>query len=450
MIHKLDASIEVSTTKVKAFASDYSSVTGCDPLAVIWPKNQSECQTVMAWANETKTHIILRGAGSGTTGGAIAEKPSVIVCLDKMNQILDFDIDNATITVEPGVVLKQIHDIVQSKGLFYPPDPASLAMCTIGGNVAENAGGPRALKYGVTRDYVIGLTGIWANGEPFRYGGKIKKNVAGYDLIGLLVGSEGTLGMITEITLKLIPKPPVVMEAISSFKTSKAAVEALVRVMRSGIHPSTAEFMVESCVEASLQYMNESSKFKRSNAYIIWQLDGITHDDVFEQLLQVKSMAQSDGWVPMDTPEISDHVWAVRRNVSLGLKRMAGKKYSEDIVVPMAVVPTVIDELAKLNHPSGIQVLGYGHLGDGNIHVNILKMTASEEEWEQYAGDVIAQVMDLAVRYGGSISGEHGIGLTKKEFMPLIFSIHDVSIMRQIKAVVDPNQLLNTGKIFST
>jgi glycolate oxidase len=366
-----------------------------------------------------------------------------------MNQILDFDTDNATITVGPGVVLKEIHDRVEYKGLFYPPDPASLAMCTIGGNVAENAGGPRALKYGVTRDYVIGLKGVWANGEPFCYGGKIKKNVAGYDLIGLLVGSEGTLGMITEITLKLIPKPPVVMAAISSFKTSQAAIDALIRVMRSGIHPSTAEFMVAACVEASLNYMNESSKFKRNNAYIIWQLDGISKDHVFEQLMQVQSMAQSDGWTPMDTPEMSEHVWSVRRNVSLGLKQLAGKKYSEDIVVPMAMVPTVIHELSKLNHPSGIQVLGYGHLGDGNIHVNILKMTASESEWDQYAGDVIEKVMHLAVRYGGSISGEHGIGLTKKKFMPLIFSTHDVAIMRQMKAMVDPHQLLNTGKIFN-
>tara|TARA_B100001121_G_scaffold309962_1_gene338777 strand:- start:2339 stop:3691 length:1353 start_codon:yes stop_codon:yes gene_type:complete len=449
MIHELDASIEVSTTAGDAFQSDYSSVTGCTPLAVIWPKNHSECQAVMAWANQTNTHIIVRGAGSGTTGGAIAEKPSVIVCLDKMNQIIDFDTNNATITVEPGVVLKQIHDLVESKGLFYPPDPASLAMCTIGGNVAENAGGPRALKYGVTRDYVIGLTGVWANGEPFYYGGKIKKNVAGYDLIGLLVGSEGTLGMITEITLKLIPKPPVVMEAMSAFKSPQAAINALIKVMHAGIHPSTAEFMVASCVSAALKYMNEPSKFKQSNAYIIWQLDGTTHDDVFEQLMQVKSMAQGDGWTPMDTEEMSDHVWAVRRNVSLGLKLMAGKKYSEDIVVPMAVVPTVIDELAKLNHPSGIQVLGYGHLGDGNIHVNILKMNASDTDWDRHAGEVIAQVMDLAVRHGGSISGEHGIGVTKKDFMPLVFSNHDVSIMRQIKAVVDPNQLLNTGKIFN-
>jgi glycolate oxidase len=239
------------------------------------------------------------------------------------------------------------------------------------------------------------------------------------------------------------------MAAISSFKTSQAAIDALIRVMRSGIHPSTAEFMVAACVEASLNYMNESSKFKRNNAYIIWQLDGISKDHVFEQLMQVQSMAQSDGWTPMDTPEMSEHVWSVRRNVSLGLKQLAGKKYSEDIVVPMAMVPTVIHELSKLNHPSGIQVLGYGHLGDGNIHVNILKMTASESEWDQYAGDVIEKVMHLAVRYGGSISGEHGIGLTKKKFMPLIFSTHDVAIMRQMKAMVDPHQLLNTGKIFN-
>ena len=449
MFDQLDASIEVSKEDVSEYQSDHSSLAGQQPLAVIWPKNHSECQSVVDWANKTKTHMIIRGAGSGTTGGAIANQPSVIVCLDKMNHVIDFDEKNATITVEPGVILKQIHDIVESKGLFYPPDPASLNICTIGGNISENAGGPRALKYGVTRDYVIGLAGIWANGESFNYGGKLKKNVAGYDLIGLLVGSEGTLAVITEITLKLIPKPPVKMEALSTFKSAGDALNALTAVMQAGIHPATAEFMVDTCVEASLAYMNESAKFTQAKAYIIWQLDGTTSDDVFEQLMQVQLLSQGLGWCPMDSDELSHHVWNVRRNVSLGLRKLAGEKFSEDIVVPISSVPKVISELESLTHPSGIQVLGYGHLGDGNIHVNILKMTATDNDWKAYVNDIIAEVMSLAVKYGGSISGEHGIGLTKKDFMPLIFSEHDLSIMRQIKQTVDPNYILNTGKIFN-
>ena len=448
MLDQLDASIEVSINDIAAFASDHSSIKGKKPLAVVWPKTHAECQSVIQWANKTETALVIRGAGTGTTGGAIATSDAVIVCLDKMNQIIELDTKNATITVEPGVIVEDIHQLVEEKGLFYPPDPASFKTCTIGGNVAENAGGPRALKYGVTRDYVIGLSGIWGDGTPFSYGGKLKKNVAGYDLIGLLVGSEGSLGMVTEITLKLIPKPPVVMEALSSFKSPKEALNALINVKAAGISPSTAEFMSDTCVKASLDYMNESPQFKEARAYIIWQLDGTTHDDVFEQLMQVKLMSHGLGWLPMDTDEISNHVWAVRRNVSLGLRKMAGDKYSEDIVVPPADVPDVIEALEQMQHPSGIQVLGYGHLGDGNIHVNILKMTASESDWVTYAPDVIESVMKLAVSFGGSISGEHGIGLSKKNYMSLVFSNHDISIMRQIKRVVDPKQLLNPGKIF--
>ncbi len=448
MLNQLDASIEVSTDHMEAFKCDHSSVSGLLPLAVIWPKSHAECQAVMAWANKTNTTLVIRGAGTGTTGGAIATSDAVIVCLDKMNKIIELDTNNATITVEPGVVVEDIHQLVEEKGLFYPPDPASFKTCTIGGNVAENAGGPRALKYGVTRDYVIGLSGIWGDGAPFSYGGKLKKNVAGYDLIGLLVGSEGSLGMVTEITLKLIPKPPVVMAALSSFKSAQDALDALINVKAAGISPSTAEFMLDTCVKASLDYMNESPQFKEARAYIIWQLDGTTQDDVFEQLMQVKLLSQGWGWLPMDTEDLRDHVWAVRRNVSLGLRKMAGDKYSEDIVVPPASVPSVIESLEKMQHPSGIEVLGYGHLGDGNIHVNILKMSASDEDWKNHATDVIDAVMTLAVSKGGSISGEHGIGHTKKNYMPLVFSKNDIAIMSQIKKIVDPKQLLNPGKIF--
>ena len=448
MLQELDPSIQVQTANLDCLKNDHSSLSGEVPQAVIWPKTHDECVTVMQWANQTKTPIVVRGAGSGTTGGALAAESNVVLCLDKMNHIIDLDVANATITVAPGVILKDIHTTAESKGLFYPPDPASLNQCSIGGNIAENAGGPRALKYGVTRDYVIGLAGVWANGEPFRYGGKLKKNVAGYDLIGLLVGSEGTLGVVTEITLKLIPKPPVTMEALSTFQSAEAALQALSAVMQAGIHPATAEFMVDTCVDASLAYMGEDAQFTKAKAYIVWQVDGTTNDDVFEQLMQVQLLSQGLGWCPMDTAAMSEHVWSIRRNVSLGLRQLAGKKFSEDIVVPVAAVPAVIQELEQLTHACGIQVLGYGHLGDGNIHVNILKMSASDADWDAYASDVIAEVMAIAIRHGGSISGEHGIGLTKKQFMPLMFSTNDMAIMKNIKAAVDPNGILNPGKVF--
>ena len=428
--------------------NDHSSVTSKQPLRIFYPKTHEECQQLVIWANQTNASLFTRGAGTGTTGGAICTNSDQIgISLVHMNNILDLDQINATITVEPGVILNRIHQVVEDVGLFYPPDPASLNRCTIGGNVAENAGGPRALKYGVTKDYVIGLKGVWANGESFEYGGKLKKNVAGYDFIGLLTGSEGTLAIITEITLKLRPKPSVIAEAIAGYKSTEDALTALTNTLTSGVLPSTAEFMIERCMSASLAYSNEAPVMDSFPAYVIWQVDGQTVEDVNKQLSQIKSFSKGATFLMMDTDDLSNKVWGIRRNVSLGLKQVAQKKYSEDIVVPIANVPDVIKRLESLNHPSGIEVLGYGHLGDGNIHVNILKMAASEKDWEQFSPDVIGQVMAIALEYGGSISGEHGIGITKKQFMPLMFSNHDLRVMKQIKTIVDPLGILNPGKL---
>lgn len=447
-LKSLDSTLRIESRCIDPYKTDTSPIIGDPPIAVAFPTTHAQCEHIIEWANKTKTPLILRGAGSGTTAGAIANVPSLVICLRDMNQIQNIDTKNATITCEPGVILKDIHQLAESKGLFYPPDPASLTQCTIGGNIAENAGGPRALKYGVTRDYVIGLKGVWANGEPFEYGGQLKKNVAGYDLIGLLVGSEGTLAIITEITLKLIPKPPIVLDAISAFNSSDEALLALTSVIQSGIHPSTAEFMVDTCMKASIEYMGIEPMVPIRRAAIIWQVDGHTKADCLSQMDRIESVAKGTHFQVLDTQELSDHVWSIRRNMSLGLKQMAGKKHSEDIVVPLAQVPHVIDELEKMQHSTGIQVLGYGHLGDGNIHVNILKMSASDDDWKTHAPDIIASVMALAVRVGGSISGEHGIGRTKKDFMPLVFSDHDLSVMRNIKKIVDPNQILNMGCMF--
>ena len=429
-------------------SSDYSSNQSTLPKRVFFPKSHDECQRIMVWANLTNSSVVIRGAGTGTTGGAIpVQQDQVVLSLEKMTRLGKVDKKNATITVEPGVVLVDIHRSVEAVGLFYPPDPASLNKCTIGGNISENAGGPRALKYGVTRDYVIGLKGVWANGESFDYGGKIKKNVAGLDLIGLLIGSEGILGVVTEITLKLKPKPRYIAEAVVGYASSDDAVSALTNSLASGICPSTAEFMTQQCVDASLSYLKTTSMIDHHNAYVIWQVDGFTEKEVHEQLSQIKEMSQSSTFIKMDNQELSDHVWSIRRHVSLGLTKLAGKKYSEDIVVPVSNVPKVIKQLSELSHPCGIQVLGYGHLGDGNIHVNILKMSASDHDWERYSQDVISDVMDIAIMHGGSISGEHGIGLSKKQFMPLMFSDHDLSIMRNIKSIVDPNGILNPEKL---
>ncbi|MEK9727813.1 MAG: FAD-linked oxidase C-terminal domain-containing protein [Candidatus Margulisiibacteriota bacterium] len=442
-------SIENRPIKSSNDYRDYSSFDGIEPNHIFFPKTHDECERLLKWANKENHVLVIRGAGTGTTGGALTTTAKqIIICLSKMNRIINFDIKNATITVEPGVLLEVIHKTVESKGLFYPPDPASLKRCSIGGNIAENAGGPRALKYGVTKDYVIGLKGVWANGESFEYGGKIKKNVAGYDLISLLVGSEGTLALLSEITLKLRPKPKKVREAIACYASSKKALEALNKTLQSGILPSTAEFITKECVQAAQSYMNEPLQLELHPSYVIWQVDGFTEAEVNQQLAAIEALGDAEKFIPMRTSKFSDHIWSIRRNVSLGLKKVANKKFSEDIVVPVANVPEVIQELEALTHPSGIKVLGYGHLGDGNIHVNILKMSAEDSIWAKASTEIIQKVMGIAIAYGGSISGEHGIGIAKKQYLPLMFNSHDLNLMKQIKRHVDPNWILNPGKVF--
>lgn len=435
------------------YKKDRSSITGIEPIEVIYALSHNKCKSVIKKANKLKIPIVIRGAGTGTTAGAVPIKKSILLSLEKMNKIIEMDEKNSTITVEPGVKIPEINKVAQIHNLFYPVDPASINICTIGGTVAENAGGPRALKYGVTKDYVIGLKGIWANGDTFELGGKQLKNVAGYNLLALLVGSEGTLGIITQITLKLIPKPMIIKESLCGFTNPNSAAKALLAVRQSGIQPSTAEFMLDICVQASLNYMNIKQQFKTAKAYIIWQIDGQHNTQLKSQMDQIRLICNENNgneWLDMDCDKTSDYIWSIRRNISLALKEMAGEKESEDIVVPPAYVPKCLKALENIKHKSGIKVIGYGHLGDGNIHVNILKMNASNENWKASREEIIEKVMNIAISMGGTISGEHGIGITKKKYMPLVFTKTDIEIMKSIKQSIDPNNILNPGKIIDT
>ena len=451
LLAKLQDTVECISENLEEYSSDYSGYLNNMPIAVVFPKTHAECKQIINILNQFRVPLTIRGAGSGTTGGAIPLEGYVVCSLEKMNKIIDFDLKNTMIVTEPGVILKDIQNLVEKESLFYPLDPASLSFCTIGGTIAENAGGARALKYGVTKDYVIGLKGIWANGEEFNLGGKQIKNVAGYDLIHLLVGSEGTLGLITEITLKLIPKPTFVMEAMASFSDPKLATEVLVKIKQLGVQPSTAEYMTEFCVNSSIQFLNIDMTFNEAKAYIIWQVDGNTSDSVKKQLKDIQKVCESYGmidWYLMDNDDKSNYIWSIRRSISLGLKKVAGKKMSEDVVVPPSEVPNYLESLESINHTSGIKVLGYGHLGDGNIHVNILKMSADENTWQSKKDEIVKVVMEKAISLGGTISGEHGIGITKKKYMPLVFNSTEIEIMKKIKSVIDPNNILNPGKIF--
>ncbi len=408
---------------------DRSALEGHPPGIVVFPTQQADVIKTLLFANQHGIPVVTRGAGTGTTGGAVSATDGIVINLSRMNRIIEIDTKNHCIVVEPGVILETLHQAVESSGLFYPPDPASLSECTIGGNVAENAGGPRCLKYGVTGDYVRGLSGVYANGQPFKLGGKLLKNVAGLDLIHLLIGSEGTLGVITEITLSLIPLPQERRVFLGQFASTQLAIDGLHTLRMTGVCPSAAEFMDRRCVEA-VRSRHPDMSLPDADAYLIIELDSppFSLPDLFT--------------------ETGPEIWTIRRSISPALKAIGIEKMSHDITVPPAQIANYMTQLAIISEETGFIMLAYGHLGDGNLHVNILRGTHSTEEWRSQKENLETRVVELAVSMGGTITGEHGIGLTKKRFMPLMFSDTDIAIMRSIKKAFDPNGILNPGKIF--
>ncbi len=429
------------------YASDTSAAVGVAPVAVVCPEEESQVRECLLLAEDYGVGIVSRGAGTGTTGGAVSLGSSLVLSFENYNRILDIDVDNRVAVVQPGVITGELQKAVEKLGLFYPPDPASLDICTLGGNIAENAGGPRALKYGVTRDYVLGLKGFWADGTPFTLGGKQHKNVAGYDLISLLVGSEGTLAVITEITLKLIPLPRFQVDIYAEFSTLPQALDTLTSVCTSGVSPALAEFMDPFCIEAAHHYLKQPS----APAFfsLIFQVDGFSEDTVKKQVEVIiehckRHKAVSFKSAGSDTEK--NKLWEIRRCLSLALKAYAKHKVSHDIVVPPSSISSYLETI-KTWSTQDCRLLGYGHLGDGNIHVNILNMGLSFEAWQEKEPELSKKVLKLAVDLGGTITGEHGIGLTKKHYLSYVASPKELQLYKAIKQAFDPKNRLNPGKI---
>jgi glycolate oxidase len=394
------------------------------PLAIVFPTTDAEVQQCLQVAQTHQLTIIPRGAGTGTTGGALVTTPAIILSFERMNKILEIDLENRIAVVEPGVITEHLQNAVESKNLFYPPDPASKNRCTIGGNIAENAGGPRALKYGVTGNYVTGLSGFYIDGTPFHFGGKLYKNVAGYDLMRLLIGSEGTLAIITKIYLRLIPLPEHIQDILITFPSLDDAIGALQKICTSHIHPSAAEFMPEN--------------------QLIIQLDA------GQNVQTIKDIATQHHAISIcvaETKEDSEKIWQERRAMSESLKASAVHKISHDIVVPPASIAAYLKEAKKIGENLGLNIIGYGHLGDGNIHLNILNTNPNVPNISEAFQKATELILKLAVSMGGSITGEHGIGLTKKAYLPLMFSEKDIETFQGLKKIFDPESRLNTGKV---
>ena len=418
------------------------------PDAVVFPADKSQISEILKLANREKFIVVPRGSGSGMTGGALAVNGGGVLVTSRLNRILEIDGDNLVARVEPGVITGDFHAAVEQLGLFYPPDPASSAFSTLGGNVAECAGGPRAVKYGVTRDYVLGLTVVLPNGDIIRTGVATAKGVVGYDLTRLITGSEGTLGIIVEMTLRLLPLPREVRTMTAVFNDMRAAAETVSLIFRKGVIPRTIEYMDNNsirCVEKTLQ----AALPVDAAAILLLEVDGSPAENR-EALARLTEICRGNGAVDVQQAEnkaAADRLWRARKAISPALYAFGPDKINEDIVVPRNRIPDMVEKIRRIGEETGLVTASFGHAGDGNIHVNIM-LDKNDREQLRKAEKAVEELFDYTISLGGTLSGEHGVGISKAGYLSKEIGPSEMALMKSIKTVFDPHNILNPGKIF--
>jgi len=423
------------------------------PEALVRPETAEQIAAIMKLANRCKIPVTPRGAGSGLSGGAVPIYGGIVLMCDRMNRILEIDTDNMMLVVEPGVVTSEINEKLEGTGLFYAGYPMSLETCYIGGNVAENAGGGKAVKYGVTNRYVLGLEVVTPTGEIVELGGKLVKDVTGYSMVQLMVGSEGTLGIFTKIILKLIPQPSVNVDLLCLFDTIEQAISLVPKIMTGeGIIPTAIEFMDKNCVQAACEYLNESLPYQQAGAMLLITVDGSDAELVERQYEAIGEICLDAGAIEVyvaDNFTTSERIWKVRRNIAEAYGVISRHQANEDLVVPPAAIAELVMGMQKLARKYDIEFPAFGHAGDGNLHVRLVKSPDwSLEKWNKTLLRALKDLYELAAGLGGRISGEHGIGHKRKKAMPLFVSESYIDMLRAIKRSLDPNGVLNPGKIF--
>jgi glycolate oxidase/D-lactate dehydrogenase len=416
------------------------------PDVVVIPENQEEVKKIVKLCYEEDIPVTPRGAGSGYTGGALPVKGGVLISFEKMDKILEIDEDNSVARVEPGVVTYKLQQAVEKRGLFYPPDPASYKFCTLGGNVAENAGGPRCVKYGVTRDFVMELNTVIHTGDIIRTGKATLKDVAGYDLTRLLVGSEGTLGIFTEITLKLIPKPKAKKTVKAIYMDIESVGKTVKDIFKAGISPSALEFMDKLAINA-VEDFGHFGLPRDAEVILLIEVDG--HPKAIEdEMIEVARICEMNGAKVeiAKTDAEAEKLWEARRALSPAVAKLARTKINEDIVFQRSYLPEALPKLREIGKKYNLKMVNFGHIGDGNVHANFMINGLDPDEVAR-AEKAVEEVFELALHYGGSITGEHGVGITKAEFMKKQFGSAEMDMMRKIKRVFDPKDLINPGKM---
>jgi glycolate oxidase len=429
------------------YASDALGI-GRPPDLVVLPSCTDDVAAVARLCEAHRVPLVVRGAGTGYTGGAVPTRGGVVLSMERLNRIVEIDEVNLLAVVEPNVVTGDLQRAVERVGLFYPPDPASLDRSSIGGNVAESAGGPRAFKYGTTKQYVLALEAVLAGGEIVRTGSKAVKNVVGYDLTGLLVGSEGTLAIITRITLRLIPLPPARAALSASFDGIRRACDAVSELIRRRVVPAAIELVDSESMRAVETYLGRSSDTD-TGAVVIVECDG-TPAAVAEETARVREAFRVAGAATItaaDTPGAREELWHVRRELSPALRATGLRKINHDVVVPRGRIPELFEAIADLTRDFRLRIASFGHAGDGNIHVNLMVHPDDADELER-ARQAERVLFERVVALEGSISGEHGIGFAKAAYLGVELSEPTIELMKRVKAAFDPHGILNPGKIF--
>ena len=440
------AALGLSLAAPEQYEKDESGCGVYPPSAAVQARNVEDVQKVLRYSREHRVPVIPWGRGSGKSGAALAERGGIVLSLERLDRILEVSRDDMVCVTEPGVILENLQKAVEAEGLFYPPDPNSQAICSIGGNLAHNAGGPRALKYGVTRDYVLGVEAVLPTGELIKAGHRSWKGVAGYDLTQLLVGSEGTLAIITKAMLKLIPLPRAVATMLAFFPDEDAAALGVQKIFGAGLLPRACELLDGP----TMRYVSPKAPFKfpeNVGGALIVEHDGNTEDAVMEELAKSGEMCSEAGAIDVVAAQDEAQrrrIWETRRMISVALMNVRPFKISEDVAVPRSQLIELIRRVRAIGDRYGLPTACYGHAGDGNLHANLLFGSSEEREKSHAAVDDLLQA---AIDLGGTITGEHGVGLAKRAFLAKEQSRELIAIQRQIKRAFDPENLLNPGKI---
>jgi glycolate oxidase len=424
---------------------------GHRPDLVVTPGTTAEVAAIARACHDARVPMTVRGAGTGYTGGAVPIRGGIVIAMSRFDRLLEIDEPNLLAVVQPNVITRDLHTAVEARGLFYPPDPASLAECAIGGNVAECAGGPRAFKYGTTRRYVLGLEAVLTTGEIIRTGGRTVKNVTGYALTDLLVGSEGTLAIITEVTVRLVPKPVARRTFAATYATIAEAAHAVAAIVAAGVVPATLEIIDAASLDAVARHLGRPMAPAGTAALLLVELDG-GEAAVADETALAQEACRATGatsLVAADTEAARAAVWEARRELSYALRRLAPRKINHDVVVPRGRLPELFTLVDQLRARHGLVVAAFGHAGDGNIHVNLMVDPANADDMARAVAAEQA-LFEGVVALDGSISGEHGIGYAKARYLGLQLSAAEIALMARVKHAFDPHGVLNPGKMWET